>query len=91
MTAIMSHQLKIVYFAWVRERLGRDQDNIDCPENVETVGQLLEFIRSEDVAYEDVFADIEKLRFALDQDFVGLDAAIDTAKELAIFPPVTGG
>lgn len=87
----MPHQLNVVYFSWVKERIGREQDCIDCPENVETVGQILEYLQSKDAVYQDVFADLKKLRFALDQDFVGLEAPLGTAKELAIFPPVTGG
>ncbi len=87
----MPHQLSIMYFSWVKERIGRDQDMIDCPENAETVGQILEYLQSKDVVYQDVFADLKKLRFALDQDFVGLEAPLGSAKELAIFPPVTGG
>lgn len=87
----MSHQLNVVYFSWVKERVGRDQDIIDCPENAETVAQILEFLQSKDAVYQEVFADLKKLRFALDQDFVGLETLLGSAKELAIFPPVTGG
>ncbi|GAA0469919.1 molybdopterin converting factor subunit 1 [Parasphingorhabdus litoris] len=87
----MSHQLSIVYFAWVKERLGREQDVIEYPKNVTTVGELLKHLQSRDAASNEVFADRTKLRFALDQDFVGLDAVIGSATELAIFPPVTGG
>ncbi len=87
----MANQLSIVYFSWVRERIGRDQDTINCPENAETIGQLLDYLKTKDTVYQDLFADLKKLRFALDQDFVGLEAPLGSAKELAIFPPVTGG
>lgn len=87
----MANQLSIVYFSWVRERIGRDQDTINCPENAGTIGQLLDYLKTKDTVYQDLFADLKKLRFALDQDFVGLEAPLGSAKELAIFPPVTGG
>lgn len=87
----MPHQLNIVYFAWVKEQLGRDHEAVVCPEAVHTVGDLIAHLRSIDAAYQDVFSDLKKLRFALDQDFVGLEAPLGNAEELAIFPPVTGG
>ncbi len=87
----MSKQLNIVYFAWVKERLGRDHDIVDCPDGIGTIGELLEYLKDKEAVYRDVFSDTERLRFALDQDFVRLDATFDAAKELAIFPPVTGG
>ncbi len=91
MTKEMPNQINIVYFAWVKERLGRDQEVIEFPELVENIGQLVEHLQNCDPAYRNVFTDLKKLRFALDQDFVGLDAALRDAEELAIFPPVTGG
>lgn len=87
----MQHQLNIVYFSWVKERLGRDQEIVACPETVRTVGELVEHLQNVDAAYQGVFSDVKKLRFALDQDFVGLEAPLENSKELAIFPPVTGG
>lgn len=87
----MPHEIDIVYFAWVKERLGRDQETIIRPETAETVGQLVTHLQNIDISYQEVFSDLKKLRFALDQDFVGLDQPLANAKELAIFPPVTGG
>lgn len=87
----MTFQLNVVYFAWVRERLGCDQERIVCPETVETVGQFIDHLRDIGTAYQEVFSDLSKLRFALDQDFVRLDQPLREAEELAIFPPVTGG
>lgn len=87
----MTSHLNVLYFAWVRERLGRDQERVVCPETVETVGQFIDHLREISPAYQEVFSDLHKLRFALDQDFVGLDQPLSGAEELAIFPPVTGG
>lgn len=87
----MTQKLAIVYFAWVKERLGRNAETIDLPDTVATVSQLIEYLLQGDEIYRPVFDDLSKLRFALDQNFVQLDARLDGARELAIFPPVTGG
>jgi len=87
----MTHEIKMIYFAWVKERLGRDEETVICPQNAKTVGQLVEHLRDSDASYQAAFCDMNKLRFALDHDFVGPDKLLAGAKELAIFPPVTGG
>lgn len=87
----MARNLKIVYFAWVKERLGREGEQVELGDDLQTVGDLISKLSSQDPSIESVFSDITKLRFALDQDFVDLNAHIGDAEELAIFPPVTGG
>ncbi len=81
--------MKIVYFAWVREQIGLDEET--APEGAETVTELLEMLRSKGGGHAAALADETKLRFALDQLMVKSDAKLGNAKELAIFPPVTGG
>ena len=77
--------IDVLYFAWVREGVGRGQERVDPPAEVATVGDLIEWLGH------DVLADKAKLRAAVDQVFVPLDAPIAGAREVAIFPPVTGG
>jgi molybdopterin synthase sulfur carrier subunit len=84
-------QLRILYFAWVRERIGRDEELVDRPEAGTTITQLLDRLAAEDAGHAEAFANRARLRAALDQRFVPLDSPIDDATELAIFPPVTGG
>jgi len=91
MVELMERPITILYFAWVKERLGRGEETVNCPDSVKTVAQLIDYLKTFGPVYEDIFTAPEKLRFALDQDFVKLDASIAGAKELAIFPPVTGG
>jgi molybdopterin synthase sulfur carrier subunit len=81
----------ILYFAWVREAVGMGQERIDSPAEIGTVAQLIDWLaaRSEDHAR--AFADRGRLRAAVDQMFVPLEASIVGAREVAIFPPVTGG
>lgn len=87
----MSDKLTIIYFAWVKERLGFSDEQVDCPVAGTTIAELLQQLQHRDASYRDVFADTAKLRFALDQNFVQPSEAIGDADELAIFPPVTGG
>ena len=81
--------MKIVYFAWVREQIGCDEE--PAPEGATTVAELVELLRSKGGGHAAALADESRLRFALDQQMVKADAGLDGASELAIFPPVTGG
>lgn len=87
----MTVTLNMVYFAWVKERLGRAEERLELPVEVEAISDLIDFLSEQATEYKEVFADLTKLRFALDQEFVSLDGIIGNAEELAIFPPVTGG
>ena len=81
----------MLYFAWVREAVGRGQETIDPPPEVTTVAALIDWLAGQGAPYDAAFADRGRLRAAVDQDFVPLDASIVGAGEIAIFPPVTGG
>ncbi|HEX7852593.1 MAG TPA: MoaD/ThiS family protein [Sphingobium sp.] len=83
--------LDIVYFAWVRERVGVAEEQVDHPGPDVTIAELLDRLATGSAGHAAAFADRGRLRAALDQDYVPLDAPIGTARELAIFPPVTGG
>lgn len=87
----MDRAIKLVYFAWVRERLGLDNEEIPLGRDVKTVGDVLMLLSDRGGCYADLASDAEKLRFALDQDYATLASTIGSAEELAIFPPVTGG
>jgi molybdopterin synthase sulfur carrier subunit len=83
--------LDILYFSWVREAIGRDGDTIDHPGANTSVSDVIAQLRARGDGYAVAFADPARLRAALDQAFVPLDARIESAMELALFPPVTGG
>ncbi len=87
----MARILNIVYFAWVKERLGKGHEAMEIPSDLDTISDLVELLSKQAPEYKSVFADLTKLRFALDQEFTSIDASINSAEELAIFPPVTGG
>ncbi|MET0371216.1 MAG: MoaD/ThiS family protein [Sphingobium sp.] len=84
-------RLTILYFAWVREMIGRDGENVDRPAPGSSVADLIALLGTRGGGYALALADPERLRAALDQRFVSLDTPIGEAGELALFPPVTGG
>ncbi|WP_404713278.1 molybdopterin converting factor subunit 1 [Sphingomonas sp. MMS24-J13] len=83
--------LDILYFAWVRESVGVPSERVEPPANVVDVTGLIGWLAARSEGHARAFADIGRLRAAVDQAFVGLDASIVGAREIAIFPPVTGG
>ena len=87
----MSRSINIIYFAWVRERLGLDEEQVLIGDAVQTISDVLAMLADRGAAYAEVLSDVEKLRFALDQDYGTPASLVGSAKELAIFPPVTGG
>jgi len=83
--------VKVLYFAWVRERVGKAEEVIDLPAGVATVGDLMAWLaqRGEDYAY--AFENPRVIRAAIDRSHVRADAKIEGAGEIAFFPPMTGG
>ncbi len=83
--------IEMLYFAWVRERMGCAQEIVSPPPTVTTVAALVDWLAARDATSADALADRARLRAAVDQDFVAMDAGIAGAREIALFPPVTGG
>lgn len=81
----------IRYFAWVRERVGLDQEEIDLPPAAKTIADVIAWLQTVDDAHGHAFADAEAIRAALDQVHVDIDTPIAGAREIAFFPPMTGG
>jgi sulfur-carrier protein len=83
--------IRLLYFAWVREKVGTAEEAVAPPAEVRTVADLVDWLSESSPRHADAFADRARLRAAIDQEFVSLDAPLVTAREVAIFPPVTGG
>lgn len=83
--------MKLRYFAWVRERIGRTEEDVELPEGVTTVAELVAWLASRGPEYEAALAQPQTIRAALDKRHVGHDTPIAGAHELALFPPMTGG
>jgi molybdopterin synthase sulfur carrier subunit len=80
-----------MYFAWVRERIGTGQQDVSPPSAVDTVAALVAWLATTSEGHAAAFAEPARLRAAIDGAFVPLDAPLGDAREVAIFPPVTGG
>jgi molybdopterin synthase sulfur carrier subunit len=83
--------VKILYFAWVRERLGKADEQIEPPAGVTTVGELMTWLAKRGEEYAHAFENPKVIRAAIDRNHVRPDAAIAGAREIAFFPPMTGG
>lgn len=80
-----------LYFAWVKEKVGLSQEDIHPPASVTTVAQLMDWIAARGGNYAVAFADRALIKVAVDQVHVPLSASVTGAREVAFFPPVTGG
>lgn len=83
--------MDILYFAWVRERIGLDHEEVDPPPEVKDVAGLIAWLARRSPGHASALDDSARLRAAVDQKFASLDAPIVGAIEVALFPPVTGG
>ncbi len=83
--------MKVKYFAWVRERIGKAEETIEPPANVRTVGDLIAWLSAQGETYAHAFEKPKVIRAAIDHSHVKADAAIAGASEIAFFPPMTGG
>ena len=82
---------KLVYFAWVRERIGKADEEVALPESVGTVAQLIGWLSKRGEEYAHAFENPKVIRAAIDRRHVRPDATISGAREIAFFPPMTGG
>jgi len=83
--------MKLLYFAWVRQKAGTSEEEMRLPDGVSDVAGLIRFLETRGENYRAAFRDLTSLRCAVNQTHVGLDAAISDGDEVAFFPPVTGG
>ncbi len=83
--------MRVLYFAWVKEKAGIAAEDIEPPERVATVAELIVWLKSRGPEFANAFERAEIIRAAIDQSHVRHDAPIAGAREIAFFPPVTGG
>ncbi len=83
--------MKLVYFAWVRERIGKTDEEVELPAELATVTDLVRWLKSRGEEYAYAFENEGVVRAAIDHVHVKPDAAIASAREIAFFPPMTGG
>ncbi len=83
--------MRLLYFAWVRQMVGCSEEIVDAPREAETVGALIAWLQTRGGGYADAFADLKRVRVAVNQDHVDFGAPVRAGDEVAFFPPVTGG
>lgn len=89
--AAAGRSVKLRYFAWVREKVGRSEETVVVPDDVATVRDLVHWLTARGSEFQDAFRRPEVVRAAVDQAHVKLDQSLKGASEVAFFPPVTGG
>lgn len=83
--------MKLRYFAWVRERVGIPEEDVEVPANVKTVGDLMTWLSARGEEYAHAFENPKVIRAAIDRNHVQPQTPINNAGEIAFFPPMTGG
>lgn len=84
-------RVRVRYFAWVRERIGVGTEEVDLPDHVGSVEELIAWLRNRGERYDRAFHDPAAIRVAIDQEMADPPASIGNATEVAFFPPMTGG
>jgi molybdopterin synthase sulfur carrier subunit len=86
-----AHKVQLRYFAWLREKVGLESEDVELPSDVETVADLVGWLKQRGPQYGEAFARPQVVRAALDKVHVKPSATLGAAREIAFFPPVTGG
>ncbi len=84
-------KLQVLYFAWLRERIGLAEERVEPPQEVASVADLVGWLRSRGAGYAEALADPGRVRCAINQEFATPRAALAHGDEVAFFPPITGG
>ena len=83
--------MQLLYFGWVRGKVGIDRETIDLPDGVNNVAELITWLRDRGAGYAEAFDDLNVVRVAVNQELADLDQPIQKGDEVAMFPPMTGG
>ena len=83
--------MKILYFAWVREKVGIGSEEVNLPDDVQNISDVINWLVTRGPKFSEAFKDRKVIRAAINQSHVKHDALIEGAQEIAFFPPVTGG
>ena len=83
--------MNLVYFAWIRVKMGVSGEQIDPPRNIEDIEGLIDWIKQRNSISNETFSDISNIRIAVNQEYVNINHPVKPGDEIAFFPPVTGG
>ena len=87
----MNAKIKLVYFSWIREGIGLGEENVELPDNVKNIEELIQWLSRRDEKFAETFKKPETIRVAIDCQHVEHNADIQGAGEIALFPPMSGG
>ncbi len=83
--------MKILYFSWIKDKIGKDQEDIEIKKDINSISELIDFLRSISSDYKNAFLDINSIRFSINMKVAKLNDKISNEDEIAFFPPMTGG
>ena len=83
--------MQLLYFGWVRTKIGAGRETLDPPVEITDVRSLVEWLKQRGDGYQEALQDLETIRVAVNQEMVDLDALVSPSDEIALFPPMTGG
>ena len=83
--------MKVLYFAWLRQRTGIGEENVDPPVEVRDVAGLIDWLKDRGPGHAEALCNVSAIRVAVNQEFAAMDTAVAPGDEIALFPPMTGG
>ncbi len=83
--------MRVLYFAWLKTKMGLAEEEVDPPAEVTDVASLLDWLKGRGPTYAEALSDLSVVRVAVNQEYARLDAPVAKGDEVALFPPVTGG
>ncbi len=83
--------MKILYFSWIKDGIGKNQEDITIDKNIKTISDLINFLITINEDYNKVFSDVSSIRFSKNMNLVNINENIKNEDEIAFFPPMTGG
>ena len=83
--------MKILYFSWVREKIGIEEQNIKLKKNIHNVSDLISFLKNSSENHYKAFSDLDSINVAINKNHSSLESKIQDDDEIAFFPPITGG